>query len=53
MVCLFEFQDVLKKMRLIDDGIVHALNTSIPTNSFAKKVDATNQCKSLYEQVSA
>lgn len=45
------FQDVLKKMRTIDDGIVHALNTSIPTTSFAKQVDATNQCKSLYEQL--
>merc|ERR1719286_104025 len=45
------FQDALKRMRLIDDKIVYALNTTIPTQSFASKVDATQQCKQLYEEL--
>lgn len=39
-------------MRRIDDNIVHALNTTIPTASFADKASATNQCQDLYKQVS-
>ncbi|GAB6026723.1 hypothetical protein CHUAL_013230 [Chamberlinius hualienensis] len=46
-----EFQDALKKMRSIDDKIVYALNTTIPTNSFRNQVNVTNQCKGLYEQL--
>lgn len=50
--CLFIFfQDVLKKMRVIDDKIVYALNTSLPTESFQKKVDATSACADLYSQI--
>lgn len=39
-------------MRTIDDRIVHALNTTVPTVSFSGKVDATQTCKQLYESVS-
>ncbi|KAL3881358.1 hypothetical protein ACJMK2_027807 [Sinanodonta woodiana] len=46
-----EFQEALKKMRTLDDSIVCALNTTIPTNSFASKVDVKQQCKLLYEQM--
>ena len=38
-------------MRLIDDKIVYALNTSIPTASFKEKIDPTSKCKELYHQV--
>ncbi|VVD01628.1 protein MIX23 [Leptidea sinapis] len=46
-----EFQDILKKMRVIDDKIVYSLNTSIPTESFRSKVDATSSCQDLYLQI--
>lgn len=39
-------------MRTIDDRIVHALNTTVPTVSFSGKVDAAKTCKQLYESVS-
>ncbi|CAG5895980.1 protein MIX23 isoform 1-T1 [Menidia menidia] len=45
------FQEVLKVMRTIDDRIVHALNTTVPTVSFSGKVDATQTCKELYESM--
>ncbi|RXN34682.1 coiled-coil domain-containing 58 [Labeo rohita] len=45
------FQEVLKVMRTIDDRIVHALNTTVPTASFSGKVDATQTCKELYESL--
>ncbi|KAA0704746.1 Coiled-coil domain-containing protein 58 [Triplophysa tibetana] len=45
------FQEVLKAMRSIDDRIVHALNTTVPTVSFSDKVDATQTCKKLYESL--
>lgn len=38
-------------MRLLDDRIVNALNTSIPTSSFADKINASAQCKNLYDMV--
>ena len=38
-------------MRALDDGIVHALNTAIPSASFASKVDAPSECKRLFEKV--
>uniref|UniRef100_H3ABQ8 Protein MIX23 n=1 Tax=Latimeria chalumnae TaxID=7897 RepID=H3ABQ8_LATCH len=46
-----EFQEILKVMRQIDDRIVHELNTTVPTASFAGKVDATQTCKQLYESL--
>ncbi|XP_064598371.1 protein MIX23-like [Liolophura sinensis] len=53
IVCndILEFQEVLKKSRMIDDRIIHALNTSIPTDSFAGQVSAADQCKKLYEEL--
>lgn len=45
------FQEALKKMRNVDDRIVYALNTSVPTKSFSDKVNATDKCKQLYEQL--
>lgn len=45
------FQDILKQMRKMDDRIVYALNTSIPTDSFAGKVNASQQCEKLYNEV--
>merc|ERR1711953_1585217 len=45
------FQGALKNMRLIDDKIVYALNTSIPTASFKEKIDPTSKCKELYHQI--
>ncbi|CAG04239.1 unnamed protein product, partial [Tetraodon nigroviridis] len=44
-------QEMLKVMRTIDDRIVHALNTTVPTVSFSGKVDATKTCKQLYESL--
>ncbi|XP_041924841.1 protein MIX23 isoform X2 [Alosa alosa] len=38
-------------MRTLDDRIVHALNTTLPTASFSGKVDATQTCKDLYESL--
>ncbi|CAH2071230.1 unnamed protein product, partial [Iphiclides podalirius] len=53
MICpdFLEFQDILKKMRVLDDKIVYTLNSSIPTESFKKKVDATAVCQELYVQI--
>ncbi|TNN88826.1 Coiled-coil domain-containing protein 58 [Liparis tanakae] len=45
------FQEGLKVLRTIDDRIVHALNTSLPTVSFSGKVDATQTCRQLYESM--
>ncbi|CAM2097300.1 unnamed protein product [Caretta caretta] len=46
-----EFQDLLRVMRTIDDRIVHELNTTLPTASFAGKVDANQTCKELYQSL--
>ncbi|KAM4796763.1 protein MIX23 [Rhinophrynus dorsalis] len=48
-----EFQEVIRVMRTIDDRIVHELNTTIPTVSFAGKIDASQTCKQLYESLLA
>uniref|UniRef100_A0A2I2ZG93 Uncharacterized protein n=1 Tax=Gorilla gorilla gorilla TaxID=9595 RepID=A0A2I2ZG93_GORGO len=47
------FQELLKVMRTIDDRIVHELNTTVPTASFAGKIDASQTCKQLYESLMA
>lgn len=44
-------QDVLNKMRNVDDKIVYMLNTSIPTESFKAQMDPSATCKQLYDQV--
>ncbi|XP_053560497.1 protein MIX23 isoform X2 [Bombina bombina] len=46
-----EFQEIIRVMRNIDDRIVHELNTTIPTVSFAGKIDAGETCKQLYESL--
>lgn len=38
-------------MRILDDKIIYALNTSIPTESFKGQVDATVKCKDLFHQI--
>uniref|UniRef100_A0A2K6UI06 Protein MIX23 n=1 Tax=Saimiri boliviensis boliviensis TaxID=39432 RepID=A0A2K6UI06_SAIBB len=48
-----EFQELLKVMRIIDDRIVHELNATVPTASFAGKIDASQTCKQLYESLMA
>ncbi|XP_027621702.1 coiled-coil domain-containing protein 58 isoform X1 [Tupaia chinensis] len=46
-------RELLKVMRTIDDRIVHELNTTVPTASFAGKIDASQTCKQLYESLMA
>ncbi|KAM9319269.1 protein MIX23 [Gastrophryne carolinensis] len=46
-----EFQEILRVMRTIDDRIVHELNTTIPTVSFAGKIDASQTCRQLYQSL--
>lgn len=41
-------QETLKKMRDIDDKIIYALNTSIPTESFKGQLNAADMCKDLH-----
>lgn len=48
---LFLMQEQLKAMRSIDDKIIYALNTSVPTKSFKGQINATDTCRSLYEDV--
>lgn len=38
-------------MRVLDDKIVYALNTSLPTESFRGKVDASSACQDLFSQI--
>ncbi|KHJ45598.1 hypothetical protein D918_04335 [Trichuris suis] len=47
---LLEFAEKIKSMRRIDDKIVYEINTTIPTNSFAKGVNVAERCRKLYEQ---
>ncbi|RUS85217.1 hypothetical protein EGW08_007043 [Elysia chlorotica] len=46
-----KFQDSLKTLRLIDDRIIHALNTSLPTQSFRGNVDVPGVCKRFYDEL--
>ena len=39
-------------MRFLDDKIIYALNSSLPTDSFKGKVDGSAACKDLYDQAS-
>ncbi|XP_033635856.1 coiled-coil domain-containing protein 58-like isoform X2 [Asterias rubens] len=38
-------------MRTIDDKIIYALNTTVPTQSFKGQVDASATCQDLYSQL--
>ncbi|KAJ6658278.1 hypothetical protein lerEdw1_020550, partial [Lerista edwardsae] len=51
MSIFFSQQELLRVMRTIDDRIVHELNTTVPTASFAGQVDASQTCKGLYQSV--
>ncbi|XP_044140071.1 protein MIX23 isoform X2 [Bufo gargarizans] len=46
-------EEILRVTRTIDDRIVHELNTTVPTVSFAGKIDASQTCKQLYESLRA
>uniref|UniRef100_A0A182KGB9 Protein MIX23 n=1 Tax=Anopheles christyi TaxID=43041 RepID=A0A182KGB9_9DIPT len=46
-----QFQEQLKKMRDLDDKIIYALNTTIPTESFKGQVDAEAKCRDLHGQL--
>uniref|UniRef100_A0AAG5D0J7 Protein MIX23 n=1 Tax=Anopheles atroparvus TaxID=41427 RepID=A0AAG5D0J7_ANOAO len=46
-----QFQEQLKKMRDLDDKIIYALNTSIPTESFRGQVNAEVKCRELHDQL--
>ncbi|KDR14156.1 coiled-coil domain-containing protein 58 [Zootermopsis nevadensis] len=46
-----QFQDALKRMRILDDKIIYMLNASIPTDSFKVQVDPSSSCKELYDQL--
>ena len=38
-------------MREVDDKIIYALNTSLPTESFKGQVNGEKTCSSLFEQL--
>lgn len=40
-------------MRDVDDKIVYALNTSIPTESFKGQLNAKDKCSDLYGQLNS
>lgn len=46
-----QFQEALKKMRDLDDKIIYALNTSLPTESFKGQVDSEKTCRDLYSKL--
>uniref|UniRef100_A0A023FTD7 Protein MIX23 n=1 Tax=Amblyomma parvum TaxID=251391 RepID=A0A023FTD7_AMBPA len=47
------FQEVLRKLRRVDDNIISSLNTTLPTESFSAECDPPALCKKLYEQLLA
>ncbi|XP_011193169.1 protein MIX23 isoform X1 [Zeugodacus cucurbitae] len=46
-----EFQESIKKMRAMDDNIIHMLNTSLPTESFKGQVNCEKVCTNLFNQL--
>ncbi|XP_035784541.1 coiled-coil domain-containing protein 58-like [Anopheles albimanus] len=46
-----QFQEQLRKMRDLDDKIIYALNTSLPTESFKGQVNAEAKCRDLHVQL--
>ena len=46
-----EFQEYLRKLRLVDDRINNKLNAMIPSESFTGKIDPTKQCHDLFAEV--
>ena len=51
IVIQFVVQDVLKRLRLIDDRVINALNSTLPTESFKEKKNSEEQCKEFCDQV--
>ncbi|EFO22337.1 hypothetical protein LOAG_06147 [Loa loa] len=47
---LLAFQDILNKLRKIDDKILFELNTALPSESFAVNVDKGEKCRSIYKE---
>ncbi|XP_055607980.1 protein MIX23 [Uranotaenia lowii] len=48
-----QFQEELKRMRALDDKIIYALNTSLPTESFKGQINPETQCRDLHRQLAA
>ncbi|VDK78745.1 unnamed protein product [Litomosoides sigmodontis] len=46
---LLAFQDMLNKLRQMDDKILFELNTALPSESFSVNVDKGEKCRSIYE----
>ncbi|XP_055627833.1 protein MIX23 isoform X2 [Toxorhynchites rutilus septentrionalis] len=40
-------------MRDLDDNIIYALNTSLPTESFKGRSDPENKCRELHQQLAS
>lgn len=45
---IFHLQEYLKSLREVDDKIIYALNTTIPTNSFKGQLDPARKCRDLH-----
>ncbi|VDO31691.1 unnamed protein product [Onchocerca flexuosa] len=50
---LLAFQDMLNKLRQIDDKILFELNTALPSKSFSDNVDKGEKCRSIYKELLA
>ncbi|VDN94182.1 unnamed protein product [Brugia pahangi] len=48
---LLTFQDMLDKLRKIDDKILFELNTALPSESFSSNMDKGEKCRSIYKEV--
>uniref|UniRef100_A0A915PTC2 Protein MIX23 n=1 Tax=Setaria digitata TaxID=48799 RepID=A0A915PTC2_9BILA len=48
---LLAFQDMLDKLRQIDDKILFELNTALPSKSFSANVDKSENCHSVYKKL--
>uniref|UniRef100_A0A915I1Y0 Protein MIX23 n=1 Tax=Romanomermis culicivorax TaxID=13658 RepID=A0A915I1Y0_ROMCU len=48
---LLQFQEMLKKMRSIDDKIIYELNQAKPTESFSQEVDSASKCQFLHQKL--
>lgn len=51
VVAVFNFQDALGKMRLIDDKILFELNCALPSSSFSANINKGEKCKEIHTQV--
>ncbi|VIO97393.1 MGC82625 protein, putative [Brugia malayi] len=48
---LLTFQDMLDKLRKIDDKILFELNTALPSESFSSNMDKGEKCRSIYKEL--